>query len=94
MLFLRLYEGKQEYTDTRVGLEGYLVLSTAKRHNVQEGSSGEVAPAMRVVLHLWHHGGLLPNTLTRQLVFVGGRPFSACTAAHHASRHMLSLVTL
>ena len=69
MLFLRLYEGKQEYTDTRVGLEGYLVLSTAKRHNVQEGSSGEVAPAMRVVLHLWHHGGLLPNTRDKTTSF-------------------------
>ena len=87
MLLLRSYTEKQQHTDTLAFMEGYFVLSAAKRDNTQEGSSCKVAPAMHVVLLSRKQGGLLPNMRGRIRSHVVGHPFSARGAVHNASMH-------
>ena len=65
MLLPRPGTGQRQRTDTRADMEGYLVLFAAKRHNVQEGSSREAAPAMHVALPSRQHDSLLPNKCDR-----------------------------
>ena len=65
MLVPRRYAGKQQHSDTLADMEGYWVLSAAKGHHVQEGSSREAAPAMHFLLFLRQHGSPLPNKFDR-----------------------------
>ena len=74
MFLLRSRTEKQQPSDTLAGMEGYLVLSAAKRHYVKEGSSREVAPAIHVLLSR-HCGCLLPNMPDKTAGYVVSHPF-------------------